>query len=105
MKEAWLRFLNETGDAETPEEVAVLRDEVASKAPEIQDALTLSNEAAFSRSDLEAYDRYWDLIRSERTLMSGKYEEGRQDERAALFAKLVASGMSETQAALMLKDT
>jgi hypothetical protein len=40
--------------------------------------------------------------------MSGKYEEGRQEgrqeERAALFAKLVASGMSETQATLILKD-
>jgi flagellar biosynthesis/type III secretory pathway protein FliH len=114
MKEGWLRFLNETGDAETPAQQAVLRDDVASRAPEIQEALNLSFEAAFSRSDLEAYDRYWDLIRSERTLMSGTYkegreagreegrQEGREEERAAILAKLVASGMSEAQAALIV---
>jgi predicted transposase/invertase (TIGR01784 family) len=106
LKEAWLRYLRETGASDAPEHVRMLQDELASQSPEIEEALSLAGESAFSRAELEAYDRYWDAIRSERTLISGKYkdglkvgreegrEEGRKEEREAIVAKLVASGMS-----------
>jgi predicted transposase/invertase (TIGR01784 family) len=78
LQQAWLRFLKETGAPDSQVRVEQLRAEVAGAAPELQEALDLTGEAAFSRAELEAYDRYWDVIRSERTLLSGKYAEGRQ---------------------------
>lgn len=110
LKRAWIRFLRETGKATTNETQAVLLSEVASQAPEIRNALELSGEAGFSLGELEAYDRYWDAISSERTLISGKYAEGRAEGRAegkaegkaeaerALIAKLIAEGMDEAAA-------
>jgi predicted transposase/invertase (TIGR01784 family) len=119
---AWLRFLKETGDVDSAEEAEMLEQEIGSVAPEIREAVTLAKEGAFSRSELEAYDRYWDHVRSERTLISesraeglaigiaegiaegrakGKaegIEEGKQIVRAAMVSKLVASGMSEADA-------
>jgi predicted transposase/invertase (TIGR01784 family) len=100
LKEAWLRFLKETGDEDSAPSAST------SQVPEIQEALDLSGEAAFTRGELEAYDRYWDVIRSERTLISGRYAEGkaagRAEERTALLAKLMASGMSASQAQTLL---
>jgi predicted transposase/invertase (TIGR01784 family) len=118
LKEAWLRFLNETGEADTLEEMTTLDSEVGSQAPEIQEALKLSAETAFTRGELEAYDRYWDVIRSERTLITGKYAEGlergleegmqqgmqqgielgREKEREALLMKLLAGGLNPEEA-------
>lgn len=111
---AWLRFLKETGDVDTPEEQAVLEQEVAAAAPEIQEAVTLAMEAGFTPGQLEAYDRYWDAVRTERTLFeSGAeearakghaegraegLEEGRALERQTLKARLIASGLSDEEA-------
>lgn len=114
LKRAWLRFLRETGDTNTVEEAGVLNAEVASQAPEIREALELSAEAGFSRGELEAYDRYWDVVRTERTLLSGKYKEGleqgmeqgiqqgREAERAAILDRLMAGGMDEQEARNLL---
>jgi predicted transposase/invertase (TIGR01784 family) len=114
LKRAWLRFLRETGKASTAEAQAILQSEVASEAPEIQSALELSGEAGFSPGELEAYDRYWDAVSCERTLISGKFAEGMEAGEAkgkiegkaegktetelALLAKLIAQGMSEVEA-------
>jgi len=76
LRRAWLRFLTTTGDAYTPEEVTELHDGRPPEAPEIGDALDLARESGFSLGELEAHDRYWDAVRVERPLMSGKYAEG-----------------------------
>ena len=126
LKTAWLRFLQETGDADSPAEAKQLQEQVGAVAPEIQEALNLAEEAAFTPGELEAYDRYWDAVSRERTLLesatsdawlrglaAGQAEglakghaaglsEGREAERAALLAKLLASGMSEEQARRLL---
>jgi predicted transposase/invertase (TIGR01784 family) len=127
---AWLRFLKETGDVDTQEEEQQLQREISSVAPEIQEAVTLSKEGAFSPGELEAYDRYWDAVRTERTLLEGKtaeakaeghaegraegraegievgmaqgIEQGRLLERAAMLKKLMATGMTEAQARALL---
>jgi len=52
LKQAWLRFLLETGEADTEAEMRLLHRDVASCAPEIREALELSGESAFSRSEL-----------------------------------------------------
>jgi flagellar biosynthesis/type III secretory pathway protein FliH len=115
---AWLRFLRETGDVDTIEEAEVLEREIASAAPELQEAVALAREAGFSPTELEAYDRYWDAVRTERTLIEGKaaeakaeglaagravgIEEGRELERHQLVLRLVAKGLTEAEARALL---
>jgi hypothetical protein len=114
----WLRFLKETGDVDTAEEAEVLEKEVANAAPEIREAVTLAQEAAFTPGQLEVYDRYWDAVRTERTLMSGAeakgeargraeglaegLAEGRKRERDLLLKNLLAKGMTEQEARELL---
>ena len=106
LRRAWLRFLTATGDADTPGEVTELHDGLAPEAPEIGDALDLARESGFSAGELEAYDRYWDAVRVERTLMSGKYaeglEKGREDGLREALRRLLDSGMNEAEARVLL---
>jgi len=110
LRRAWLRFLTATGEADTPEGVTELHDGLGPEAPEIGDALDLARESGFSLGELEAYDRYWDAVRVERTLMSGKYaeglekglEKGREDGLREALRRLLDSGMNEAEARVLL---
>ena len=79
---AWLRFLKESGDVDTPEEATALEKKIASASPELHEAVPLAAESGFTPGQLAAYDNYWDAIRSERTLNVGKTEEARAEGRA-----------------------
>jgi predicted transposase/invertase (TIGR01784 family) len=69
LRDLWLRFLNETENMlEIPQE---LQEE-----KEIVDALELSQEAALTKEELAYYESYMDAIRTEKTLMADKFEEG-----------------------------
>ena len=94
LRDAWLRFLRETGDADTPEEIRHLDQEIASQSPEIRQAVEIAGESGFTLAELEAYDRYWDGISSERTLIAGKFAEGRAEGRAEGIAEGIAEGMA-----------
>ncbi|MDR2042634.1 MAG: Rpn family recombination-promoting nuclease/putative transposase [Tannerella sp.] len=56
----WLRFLNEIEDR-TQDVSADLES-----SPEIREALDLCKEGAFTEGEPDAYDRYWDYVRTER---------------------------------------
>jgi predicted transposase/invertase (TIGR01784 family) len=66
----WLRFLTEI-DESTSEAPADLLDN-----SEITEALENLKISAFSKAELEAYDKYWDSVRVELTLQSGYYNKG-----------------------------
>lgn len=70
----WLRFLNET---EKMEEVP----EDFKQYPELIQAMELSQESGFSRSELEYYNSYWDAVSTERTLVVDSYGKGKEDGR------------------------
>ena len=66
----WLRFMreiNEKTKKAAPELLAV---------PEIREALELAEEAAYSDGELEAYNRYWLQVSTEKSLISGYYDKG-----------------------------
>ena len=91
---AWLRFLREAGDAgdpghPTPEQLA----EQIGLTAELRDALEISPESAFSPEELAAHERFWDTVRSERTLMKGKLAEGREEGREEGRAEGRAEGI------------
>jgi predicted transposase/invertase (TIGR01784 family) len=112
---AWLRFLRETGDAGTPGHPTgeELRSELG-LTPELNQALEMAGESAFSHAELEAYDRFWDSVRVERTLLSGArrdgmeigkklgIEEGKRIALDAALARMLEAGMAEAEARRLL---
>ncbi|CAN5261332.1 hypothetical protein BH10PSE19_BH10PSE19_07210 [soil metagenome] len=47
--------------------------------PEIRKAIELTEEAAYTPSELDAYDAYWNNVSTARTLWNGRYKEGLQE--------------------------
>jgi predicted transposase/invertase (TIGR01784 family) len=66
----WLRFMREINEytKEVPKELLEVK--------EISQAIELSEEAAYSKGELENYRAYWDAVSTEKTLISGRYAEG-----------------------------
>ena len=71
----WLRFMTEIDEnlAEAPADLLAM--------PEIKEALDNLLISGFSKAELEGYDKYWDSIRTEKTLQSGFLEKGRAEGR------------------------
>ena len=70
MADLWLRFLTEIeSETETVPE-ALLEN------PITREALDQVQESAFSKTELQSYDRYWDSIRMEISLVSGARRDG-----------------------------
>ncbi len=69
----WLRFLTEIDETmtEIPEELL--------NTPEIKEALENLLVSGFSKAELEGYDKYWDSIRTEKTLQSGFFDKGKAE--------------------------
>ena len=72
----WLRFLREIN-----EKTITVSEELLA-IPEIAQAVALAEEAAFTPGELEVYQSYWDQVSREKTLMSGKFEEGKAEGKA-----------------------
>ncbi len=70
MQVLWLRFVTEIQD-----QTDVIPKELAD-TPATAEAVEYLRESAFSKDELYGYDRYWDAISSERTLMSAALAEG-----------------------------
>ena len=87
----WLRFLTEIND-KTQEVPAELLEN-----PDINKALEEVKISAFTDEELRAYDKFWDRVSSEKTLMEGRYDEGVQAGEAnkalEIAKKMKAAGM------------
>lgn len=84
----WLRFLTEIND-KTKEAPAELLEN-----PEINKALEEVKISAFTDAELRAYDKFWDIVSSEKTLLEGTYDEGVQEgerKQAVIIAKNLLS--------------
>lgn len=83
----WLRFLTEIND-KTQEVPAELLE-----SPEISKALEEVKISAFTAEELRAYDKFWERVSSEKTLMEGRYDEGKQDKALEIAQNLKSAGM------------
>ena len=94
----WLRFLREINE----QTINVSQDLL--EIPEISEAVVLSEESAYSTGELNSYEEYWDAVRTEKTLMLGKYEEGmakgKIDEKINLATRLLSKFDDRTIAEL-----
>jgi predicted transposase/invertase (TIGR01784 family) len=66
----WLRFLNELKEGECIISEDLLKDEYISQA------IALCEEGKFSEAELAAYDYYWDIISTEKSLLATSKTEG-----------------------------
>jgi len=79
----WLRFMSEINeDTRTvdPELLAV---------PEIREAIELSEQAAYTKAELTAYDSFWDAVSTEKTLIS----DNRKEATTEIARKMLSKGM------------
>ena len=72
----WLRFLREINEKTTEVSQDLL------DVPEILEAIHLAEQSAYNLGELNAYETYWDTVRTEKTLLIGRYDEGRAEGRA-----------------------
>jgi predicted transposase/invertase (TIGR01784 family) len=85
----WLRFLKEV-----EENLRVVPDELKENE-DIRRALDMCEEGAFTEAELFAYDRYWDTIRVENTLIFGGKIEGREEGRIEGREEGLAEGLAK----------
>jgi predicted transposase/invertase (TIGR01784 family) len=86
MSVLWLRFLCEVEDQTRNVSADLLEN------AEIQEALALCEEGAFTPEELEVYDQYWDYIRTEKGLAYQARVEGLTEGRAEGRAEGLAKG-------------
>ena len=70
LRALWLKFLNEA-------ELCTEIPEDFKEYPELVEAMKLSQEASFSRAELEYYNSYWDAVSTERSLMVDAFDRGK----------------------------
>ena len=87
----WLRFMSEINENTTSIDPALLN------VPEIREAIELSEQSAYNAAELDAYDAYWDVVSTEKTLLSAKYEKGKEEgkvqNKADIAKKMLIKGM------------
>jgi predicted transposase/invertase (TIGR01784 family) len=81
----WLRFLREIDEKTT----TVSKDLL--EVPEIVHALELAEESAYTPGELHLYERYWDQVSREKTLIMDKYAEGLAEGEAKGIEKIASN--------------
>lgn len=99
MMQLWLRYFTEIDERTREVSPELMEDKLVSKA------LSLVEESAYTDSELQAIDRYWDMVSRERTALGealdmgiakGKAEgraEGRAEEKLSNARALKANGV------------
>ena len=85
----WLRFLTEI-NSNTKEIPADLLND-----PEIGKAVEDLEVSGFTDAELRAYDKFWDSVSVERTLMDDRYQKGMEKGIETGFEKGMEKGMNQ----------
>ncbi len=85
----WLRFLTEIQDRTTTVAPELLAD------PDVLEALGLVQASSLTKAEMISYDKYWDIISTERTLYAGALWEGRTEGRVEGRIEGRAEGRTE----------
>ena len=89
MQVLWLRYLTEIEERtkEVPQELL--------DNPEISKALTVVEESAYTEAQMLAYDKFWDIIRTERTFYNSAHRDGFKEGRDAGLEAGLEEGIKE----------
>ncbi|MDR0691922.1 MAG: Rpn family recombination-promoting nuclease/putative transposase [Prevotellaceae bacterium] len=88
----WLTFLTQINEGEETVPEALLEEEVT------KEAVQYLERSSYKRDELDAYDRYWDVIRTERMYYLDALDEGLKKGMADGVAKGMADGMAKGMA-------
>lgn len=85
----WLRFLTEIDEkmTEIPEEFL--------SSPEIKEAMDNLLVSGFTKAELEGYDKYWDSVRTEKTLQSGFFDRGKAEGEKESLTKVAINALKQ----------
>ena len=83
----WLRYLTEIKDGTSEIAIELLSD------PETKEAVDYLQENAFSKAELEYYDKYWDSIQTEKTLYEGAERKGKIEGKIEVAKNLKSLGV------------
>jgi predicted transposase/invertase (TIGR01784 family) len=97
----WLRFMRELNDRTHQASEELL------EVPEIKEAIALAEESAFTDAELEYYLKFWDAVSIDKTLWSGRYNEGLAagkaegiaEGAAKIITQMLAAGMTPSDVA------
>ena len=91
MQILWLRFLTEMGD------VRIVPQEFLAN-PEVKKAVDILEESSYTDAQLNGYDKFWDIVRTERTYINAAIRKGMSEGRAEGFEQGRAKGRAEGMA-------
>lgn len=63
------------------------------EVPELKEAVELTKESSYTKAELEAYDVYWDSIRSEKNLIADAEAKGERKKALQTAINLKQMGM------------
>ncbi|MBR6105666.1 MAG: hypothetical protein IKP81_11500, partial [Paludibacteraceae bacterium] len=89
MHRLWLRFLTEINEKTQDAPQELLDD------PEISKAISIVERGAYSDEQLATYDKYRDMAATEKALMDGSFNKGREEGRAEGRAEGEAIGLEK----------
>ena len=88
MEVLWLRYLTEMGNAEkVPQEFL--------DNPEVKKAVDILEESSYSPAQLEGYDKFWDIVRTERTYYNSARRHGFYDGKKEGYKEGREEGLQE----------
>ena len=91
MQVLWLRFLTEMGD------VRIVPKEFLAN-PEVRKAVDILEESSYTDAQLNGYDKFWDIVRTERTYINSALRKGMAEGKAVGFEQGRAEGMEQGRA-------
>jgi predicted transposase/invertase (TIGR01784 family) len=89
----WLRFLKEIKNRSTmiPQELL--------EVPEIAEAVEALKDSSYTRKELEQYEKYWDILRTQQTFVNDALRKGKLEGKLESAQKLIIRGFSSADIA------
>ena len=84
----WLRFL-----AEIKNQTEMISKDLL-EIPEIAKAVELTKESSFTKAELEVYDKYWDAVSIQKSIVIDSEAKGRLEEKEAVILSGYKNGIS-----------
>lgn len=84
----WLRFLKEIKNRTTMIPDALM------EVPEIVEAVEALKETSYSTKELEQYEKYWDIVRTQKAFVQDAMKKGKLEEKLVIGLNLKTRGFS-----------
>jgi predicted transposase/invertase (TIGR01784 family) len=83
----WLKFLKEINNHTTmiPQDIL--------EVPEIAEAVEALKETSYSRKELEQYEKYWDIVRTQKAFVQDALKKGKREEKISIAKNLKSQGL------------